>query len=145
MTNHPTRLSRRLDATDEVEIATHDPGVQHKATQAQHHQTIVDFVFWNGDADEIIEGMVTACRAGEPFHFAVKRHLKDAALQPKSSETARLEREQGGQPQASSSGDPVVNAAGPHDKPNLATAATEGTGMLPGPGQATDNDMAPGG
>ena len=64
---------------------------------------------------------------------------------PKVAETARLERAQGGQPQASSSGDPAVNAAGPHDKKDLATKATEGTGMLPAPGDARDDDMAPGG
>ncbi len=65
----------------------------------------------------------------------------------KVAETARQERAQGGQPQASSSGDPNVSAAGPHDKPELTNShATAGTGMLPKPGKAADDDdMAPGG
>lgn len=69
----------------------------------------------------------------------------------KIAETARQERAQGGQPQASSSGDPNINAtganaAGPHDKPEHANdVATKGTGMLPKAGQASDDDMAPGG
>jgi hypothetical protein len=65
--------------------------------------------------------------------------------QSKVAETARQERAQGGQPQAKSSGDPSTNAAGPHDKPELATNSTDGTGMLPKLGEATDDDMAPGG
>ncbi len=89
MANHPTRLSQRLDATREVEIVTHDPAVEHKATQARLNKTIVDFVFWNGDSDEIIEGEVTSCSAGEPFRFAVKWHLKETAMHPKIAETAR--------------------------------------------------------
>jgi hypothetical protein len=145
MSNHPTRLNQRLDATGEVEIVTHDPAVQHKAAQARLNQNVIDFVFWNGDSDEIIEGKVTSCRSEEPFRFAVKRQLRDTPMQPKIAETARQEREQDGQPQAGSSDDTAVNAAGPHDKPSLATGATEGTGMLPTPGDATDNDMAPGG
>lgn len=145
MSNHLTRLDRRLDATGEVEIATHDPAVRHKAGQARLNGTIVDFVFWNGEADEIIEGEVTSARDEESFRFTVKRQLKDPAMSPKTAETARLEREQGRQPQARSSGDPNVNAAGPHDKPALATDATAGTGMLPTPGEASDKDMAPGG
>lgn len=36
-------------------------------------------------------------------------------------------------------------AAGPHDKPELTTEATDGTGMLPSTGSASDDDMAPGG
>lgn len=65
---------------------------------------------------------------------------------PKVAETARQERAQGGQPQAPSSGDPNVNAAGPHDKPEHANpVATRGTGMLPKAGEASDDDMAPGG
>jgi len=64
----------------------------------------------------------------------------------KVAETARQERAQGGQPQAASSGDPNVSAAGPHDKPELTNRhATAGTGMLPDPGEADENDMAPGG
>jgi hypothetical protein len=63
----------------------------------------------------------------------------------KIAETARQGRSQGSQPFAKGSGDPNANAAGPHDKPELATEATEGTGMLPKPGEATDDDMAPGG
>jgi hypothetical protein len=63
----------------------------------------------------------------------------------KIAETARQKRSQGGQPSAKISGDPATNAAGPHDKPELATDATQGTGMLPKPGEATDGDMAPGG
>lgn len=64
----------------------------------------------------------------------------------KVAETARQERAQGGQPQASSSGDPNANAAGPHDKLELTNkTATEGTGMLPKAGTADENDMAPGG
>jgi hypothetical protein len=63
----------------------------------------------------------------------------------KIAETARQERAQGGQPEATSSGDPITNAGGPHDKPALATNSTEGTGMLPKPGEPTDDDMAPGG
>jgi hypothetical protein len=65
----------------------------------------------------------------------------------KIAETARQERAQGGQPQANSSGDPIMSAAGPHDKPELTNKhATAGTGMLPKPGEsADDNDMAPGG
>jgi len=65
----------------------------------------------------------------------------------KVAETARQERAQGGQTQASSSGDPNVSAAGPHAKPALTNdQATAGTGMLPQPGElADDNDMAPGG
>jgi hypothetical protein len=44
------------------------------------------------------------------------------------------------------SGDPNVSAAGPHDKPELTNkGATAGTGMLPPPGEADENDMAPGG
>lgn len=66
--------------------------------------------------------------------------------EPKIAETARQERAQGGQPQASSSGDHSVNAAGPHDKPEHSNEqATEGTGMLPTAGKADENDMAPGG
>lgn len=65
---------------------------------------------------------------------------------PKVAETARQERAQGGQPQASSSGDPNANAAGPHDKPEHANkVATEGTGMLPKAGEASQDDRAPGG
>jgi hypothetical protein len=67
-------------------------------------------------------------------------------VSPKVAETARQERAQGGQPQASSSGDPNVNAAGPHDKAEHANpVATKGGGMLPTPGEASDDDMAPGG
>jgi hypothetical protein len=145
MSNHPTRLLQRLRDADEVEIATHDPAVEHKASQARLHQSIIDFVFWNGEADEIIEGAVTSCSAGEPFRFTVKRQLKDFVMQPKTAETARQERAQGGQPQAPNSGDPSTNAVGPHEEPSLVTNATEGSGMLPTPGEASDNDMAPGG
>lgn len=145
MANHPTRLSQRLDATGEVEIVTHDPAVQHKASEARLNQTVLDFVFWNGDGEEIIEGKVTSCRSEEPFRFAVKAQLKDTSMQPKIAETARQERAQGGQPEASSSGDANTNAAGPHDKPELATGATDGTGMLLEAGAASDADMAPGG
>jgi hypothetical protein len=68
------------------------------------------------------------------------------AIDSKIAETARQERAQGGQPQAKSSGDPATNAAGPHDKPEHANkVATEGTGMLPTAGEASDDDMAPGG
>jgi len=64
----------------------------------------------------------------------------------KVAETARQERAQGGQPQAVSSGDPNVSAAGPHDTPDSANLlATKGTGMLPKPGESSDDDMAPGG
>lgn len=63
----------------------------------------------------------------------------------KIAETARQERAQGGQREAQSSGDPSTTAAGPHDKPDLATDATKGSGMLPQPGAASDDDMAPGG
>ena len=66
-------------------------------------------------------------------------------MKSRIAETARQERAQGGQKQAQASGDPSVNAAGPHDKPGLATGATEGTGMLPKPGKASDDDQAPGG
>ncbi len=72
--------------------------------------------------------------------------MTDNKLVPKIAETARQERAQGGQPQASSSGDPNANAAGPHDKPGQANdVATEGTGMLPEAGEASQDDMAPGG
>jgi hypothetical protein len=102
-------------------------------------------VFWNGDTEEIIEGKVTTTISDDPFRFVVKAESKKSMPQAKVAETARLEREQGGQPQAQGSDDPAVNAAGPHEKPELTTDATEGTGMLPEPGGATDDDMAPGG
>jgi hypothetical protein len=145
MFNHPTRLKQRLDASGEVEIVTYDLPVQHKAIQAQSNQKIIHFVFWNGDADGIVEGIVTSCHSEEPFRFVVKRQLGKPAIQPKLAQTARLEREQGGQPQARSSGDTAVSAAGPHDKPALATDATKGSGMLPIAGNASDSDMAPNG
>lgn len=68
----------------------------------------------------------------------------------KVAETARLERAQGGQPQAHDSGDPNTNkdggAAGPHNKPGEVNKdSTPGTGMLSEPGKADDNDMAPSG
>ncbi len=72
--------------------------------------------------------------------------MTDNKPSPKIAETARQERAQGGQPQAPSSGDPNANAAGPHDKPAHANkVATEGGGMLPKAGEASDDDMAPGG
>jgi len=72
--------------------------------------------------------------------------MTDNKIEPKVAETARQERAQGGQPQASSSGDPNANAAGPHDKPEHANdVATKGTGMLPKAGEASQDDMAPGG
>jgi len=49
--------------------------------------------------------------------------MTDNKIEPKVAETARQERAQGGQPQASSSGDPNANAAGPHDKPEHANDA----------------------
>lgn len=65
----------------------------------------------------------------------------------KVAETARLERAQGGQPQAHDSGDPHVadgGAAGPHNKPeNVNKHSTPGTGVLPEPGKADDDGMAP--
>lgn len=85
----------------------------------------------------------------------------------KIAETARLERAQGGQPQAHDSGDPNVTvrsgesqhaqsndtsgggaggAAGPHNKPGkINKHSTPGTGMLSEPGKASDDDMAPSG
>ena len=48
----------------------------------------------------------------------------------KIAEPARQERAQGGRPAANSSGDPSTTAAGPHDKPELATGATEGSRRL---------------
>jgi len=87
---------------------------------------------------------------GNPIPFE-ERTLDDqekaraTAPHAKVAETSRMEREQGGQPNASASGDTNANAAGPHDKPELTTDATKGTGMLPTPGEASDNDMAPGG
>lgn len=63
----------------------------------------------------------------------------------RSAETARQERAQAGQPQADNSGDPVTNAAGPHDAAELSTDVTAGGGMLPVAGAASDRDMAPGG
>ena len=64
----------------------------------------------------------------------------------KTAETARQERAQGGQPNATSSGDPNLGAAGPHDKPHLTNdLPTKGTGMLPKPGKSSDDDMAPSG
>jgi hypothetical protein len=45
----------------------------------------------------------------------------------KIAETARQERARGGQRDAESSGDPSTTAAGPHDKPDLATDATKGS------------------
>ncbi len=105
----------------------------------------MDFVFWAEDNEEIIEGNVVSCSSADPFTFIVRSEMKTETPQSPVAETARQERAQGGQPQANSSGDPTVNAAGPHDKPELTTSATEGTGMLPDPGNASDNDMAPGG
>lgn len=65
----------------------------------------------------------------------------------KVAETARLERAQGGQPQAHDSGDPNVmdgGAAGPHNKPeHVNKDATPGSGVLPEPGKADDDGMAP--
>ncbi|HEX2761318.1 MAG TPA: hypothetical protein VHM27_12425 [Rhizomicrobium sp.] len=68
----------------------------------------------------------------------------------KVAETARLERAQGGQPQAHDSGDPHTNrvpdggAAGPHNKPeHVNKDATPGSGVLPEPGKADDDGMAP--
>lgn len=68
----------------------------------------------------------------------------------KVAETARLERAQGGQPQAHDSGDPNMKdggeggAAGPHNTPeNVNKHSTPGTGVLPEPGKADDDDMAP--
>jgi hypothetical protein len=70
------------------------------------------------------------------------------------AETARLERAQGGQPQAHDSGDPHTaravqkdgGAAGPHDKSDqINRHSTPGTGMLCEPGKASDDDMAPSG
>jgi hypothetical protein len=144
MTNHPTRLSHRL-ATGEVEIVTHDEAVVHKATQAQLSGLTVDFVFWANESDEIVEGKVMSCGSADPFTFIVRSEMKNETPKAPIAETARQERAQGGQSQAQSSGDPTVSAAGSHDKPELATQATDGTGMLPTPGDATDNDMAPGG
>jgi len=72
--------------------------------------------------------------------------MTDTHPKAKVAETARQERAQGGQPQATTSGDPNVSAAGPHDKPELTNkGATAGSGMLPPPGEADENDMAPGG
>ena len=76
-----------------------------------------------------------------PQDNSARPHIK-----AKTAETARQERAQGGQPNASSSGDPNVNAAGPHDKPHLTNElATKGTGILPKPGKSDDDDMAPSG
>lgn len=71
----------------------------------------------------------------------------------KVAETARLERALGGHPQAHDSGDPYVNrlsgaadggAAGPHNKPeHVNKDATPGSGVLPEPGKADDDGMAP--
>jgi hypothetical protein len=144
MTNHPTKLNHR-HPDGQIEITTYDLAVAHKASQAKSGGAIVDFVFWNGETEEIVEGKVTATLSEDPFRFVVKAENKQAKPQAKVAETARLEREQGGQPQALGSSDPEVNAAGPHDTPELSTDATEGTGMLPKPGEATDDDMAPGG
>lgn len=144
MANHPTRLSQRLE-TGEIEIFTHDEAVVHKAAQAQSSGLAVDFVFWADEKEEIIEGRVISCRSTDPFTFVVRPEMKTVTAKAPVADTARQERAQGGQSQAQSSGDPTVNAAGPHDKPELATQATDGTGMLPTPGDATDNDMAPGG
>ena len=58
---------------------------------------------------------------------------------------ARQEWAQGGQLQARNSGDPAANATSPHDKSELVTDATEGGRMLRNAGNATDDDMAPGG
>jgi len=141
MTNHTTRLRRR--SPNGVELVSHDPAVRHKAFQAHANGTILDFVFWNGKEDEIVEGKVVACQQGEPFTFSIERDV--SAGLSRSAETARQERQQGGQPRASSSGDPVVNAAGPHDTAALASGATEGGGMLSVAGAASEDDMAPGG
>ena len=73
MSNHPTRLHQRLDATDEVELITHDHAVAHKAEQARINRKHVNFVFWNGEAEEIVEGMVTFFRNEDPVRFAVRR------------------------------------------------------------------------
>ena len=142
MPNHPTRLHQRSAA--QIEIVTHDIAVQHKALRAHLKSEIIDFVFWNGDADEIVEGKVTAYHLEEPFRFTVKRELAHHFAQAKVAETARLERQLGGQPQIDSSADPVMNAAGPHDTIEHSSDATAGGGMLPEPGAASDNDLAPG-
>jgi hypothetical protein len=86
MSNHLTRLARRLDAASEIEILTHDPAVQHKAGQAWLNAAILDFVFWNGESEEIIEGKVTSCRSDEPFRFTVKRELREESMQPRTAE-----------------------------------------------------------
>jgi len=124
MSNHPTRLNERLNS-GEIEIVTQDPAVQHKASQARLNQTPTDFVYWTGGDDEIVEGIVTSIRDDEPFRFSVRPQMKDGATKQDARATE--------------------NGAGPHDKPELATDATQGTGMLAEPGTASDNDMAPGG
>jgi hypothetical protein len=43
-------------------------------------------------------------------------HAGDAKPRSKIAETARLEREQGGQPQAHDSGDPTINAQPPEKR-----------------------------
>jgi hypothetical protein len=43
-------------------------------------------------------------------------HASDAKPRSKIAETARLEREQGGQPQAHDSGDPAINAQPPKSR-----------------------------
>jgi hypothetical protein len=62
-----------------------------------------------------------------------------------SSESGQQEQRKGSGPQPANKGSSSANAAGPHDKVGLATEATEGTGMLPNPGEASDGDMAPSG
>lgn len=73
MSNHATRLSRHPDASGEMELTTHDPAVAHKARQAQAHQTQVNFVYWNGEAEEIVEGTVTGFRDEDPVRFTLRR------------------------------------------------------------------------
>jgi hypothetical protein len=60
-------------------------------------------------------------------------------------ESGQQEQREGSGLRSRNRGSSSANAAGPHDRAGLATEATEGTGMLPNPGEASDEDMAPGG
>lgn len=81
MPNMPANCKTRLEAVTEngeLLLETEDPSVQRKAEEASDE--IKSFVYWTGQAEEIVNGHVTARLGGKPFRFTVL--AEEATLGP---------------------------------------------------------------